>query len=92
MIEKNNDSVISGYKVILNENGDYEFSVSGTKLLRYLADIYGHKSIDDLKLEQRNATPDEVVEYLCSTKKYGIGTYTDPNDYKTFVPCEGFTK
>ena len=92
MIEKNHDSVISGYEVILNENGEFEFSVSGTKLLRYLADIYGHKSIDDLKLEQRNASPDEVVEYLCSTKKYGIGTYTDPDDYKSFVPCEGFTK
>ena len=42
MIEKNGDSVISGYEVILNENGEYEFSVSGTKLHRYLADIYGH--------------------------------------------------
>lgn len=92
MIEENDDDVISGYEVILNENGEYEFSVSGTKLLRYLADIYGHKSIDSLELQQRNATPDEVVEYLCSTKKYGIGTYTDPDDYKSFVPCLGYTK
>ncbi len=92
MIEKNGDSVISGYEVILNDSGEYEFSVSGTKLLRYLADIYGHKSTDNLKLEERNATPDEVVEYLCSTKKYGIGTYTDPEDSKSFVPCMGFSK
>lgn len=92
MIEKNGDSVISGYEVILNDSGEYEFSVSGTKLLRYLADIYGHKSTDSLKLEERNATPDEVVEYLCSTKKYGIGTYTDPEDSKSFVPCRGFSK
>ena len=92
MIEKNGDSVISGYEVILNENGEYEFSVSGTKLLRYLADIYGHKSTDTLELQERNATPQEVVEYLCSTKKYGIGTYTDPDDSKSFVPCMGFSK
>ena len=92
MIEKNGDSVISGYEVILNENGEFEFAVSGSKLLRYLADIYGHKSTDDLELQERNATPDEVVEYLCSTKKYGIGTYTDPNDSKSFVPCMGFSK
>ena len=92
MIEKNGDSVISGYEVILNENGEFEFSVEGTKLLRYLADIYGHKSIDTLELQERNATPDEVVEYLCSTKKYGIGTYTDPENYKSFVPCMGYTK
>ena len=92
MIEKNGDSVISGYEVILNENGEYEFSVSGTKLLRYLADIYGHKSIDSLELQEKNATPDEVVEYLCSTKKYGIGSYTDPDDSSTFVPCMGYTK
>lgn len=92
MIEKNGDSVISGYEVILNENGEYEFSVNGTKLLRYLADIYGHKSIDNLELQEKNATPDEVVEYLCSTKKYGIGTYTDPDDSSSFVPCMGYTK
>lgn len=92
MIEKNGDSVISGYEVVLNENGEYEFSVSGTKLLRYLADIYGHKSIDSLELQEKNATPDEVVEYLCSTKKYGIGSYTDPDDSSTFVPCMGYTK
>ena len=92
MIEKNGDSVISGYAVILNDSGEYEFAVSGTKLLRYLADIYGHKSIDSLELQEKNATPDEVVEYLCSRKKYGIGTYTDPNDSSSFIPCEGFSK
>lgn len=92
MIEQNGDNVISGYEVILNEDGEYEFSVEGTKLLRYLADIYGHKSTDTLELQERNATPDEVVEYLCSTTKYGIGTYTDPDDYKSFVPCMGYTK
>ena len=35
MIEKNGDSVISGYEVILIENGEYEFAVSGSKLYRY---------------------------------------------------------
>ncbi len=92
MIEGNGDSVFSDYEVILNDNGEYEFSVSGTRLLRYLADIYGYVSIDSLELKERNATPDEVVEYLCSTKKYSIGTYEDPEDYKTFVPCKGYTK
>lgn len=92
MVEKNGDSVISGYEVILNEDGEYEFAVEGTKLLRYLADIYGKIYIDTLELKERNATPDEVVEYLCSTKKYGIGTYTDPDDSKSFVPCLGYSK
>ncbi len=92
MIEKNGDSVISGYEIILNDSGEYEFSVEGTRRLRYLADIYGYALIDDLELKERNATPDEVIEYLCSTKKYGIGTYTDPDDYKSFVPCMGYTK
>lgn len=92
MLEENGDSVVGGYEIILNEDGEFEFSVEGSKLLRYLADIYGHKSTDMLELQEKNATPDEVVEYLCSTKKYGIGTYTDPDDYKSFVPCEGYSK
>lgn len=92
MIESNGDDVISGYEVILNDNGEYEFSVEGSKLLRYLADIYGYSSVDSLELKEKNATPDEVVEYLCSNKKYGIGTYTEPDNYKSFVAGLGYTK
>ena len=91
--ESNGDSMIGDFNIILNENNEYEYTVSGTKLLRFLADIYGQSEISDLKYEQQNATADEVIDYLCGYKVYGIGEYTDPdNPNDTFQTGVGYTK
>ncbi len=92
IIEENGDHVISDFHIEVAKNGDYQYNVEGTQLLRFLADIYGYASIDDLKEKERTATPDEVVEYLCSTARYGIGDYTDEEDSDSFVEGLGFTK
>lgn len=94
LIEKNGDMVISDFHIVLNGNGRYEFDVEGTQLLRFLADIYGYSSIDDLKIKEKNATAEEVIDYLCGTSPsshYGIGGYLE-EDPDTFVPGLGFTK
>lgn len=95
MIEKNDDNVITDFKIIVNEDGDYEFTVEGTALLRFLADVYGHTTIDKLEEDERTATATEVMEYLSRNKGSGfaIGEYEDPEDSKTdFVPGKGYTK
>ncbi|MCR5735322.1 MAG: penicillin-binding protein [Lachnospiraceae bacterium] len=90
IIEDHGDEVINDFNIILNENGAYEYTVQGTKLLRFLADIYGYKDTNDLSVKERNSTPAEVIEYLCSTEKYGIGEYEYPQDgKKEFVPGKG---
>lgn len=94
LIEKNGDTVISDFHIVLNGNGRYEFDVEGTQLLRFLADIYGYSSIDDLKIKEKNATAEEVINYLCGTSPsshYGIGGYSE-EEPDTFVPGLGFTK
>ncbi|MCR4651776.1 MAG: penicillin-binding protein [Lachnospiraceae bacterium] len=93
IVEANNDSVISDFNIILNDNNEFEFTVSDSRLLRFLADIYGHREISELKYEEETATPDEVIDYLCSYSKFGIGVSTDPlNPRDSFIPREGFTK
>ena len=92
MIEKNGDKVISDFHIEIGKNGTYEYNVEGTQLLRFLADIYGYASIDDLKEKEKTATPDDVIKYLCSTSRYGIGDYTDDEDSSSFVEGLGFTK
>ncbi len=95
LIEKNGDHIISDFHIVLDNNGNYQYNVEGTQLLRFLADVYGHALIDDLKIKERNATPDEVIEYLCGTSassQYGIGDYTDKEDSDSFVPGLGYTK
>lgn len=92
MIEKNGDRVISDFNIILNEDGEYEYTVSDTQLLRFKADVYGHTYIKDLSYEEETATAEEMMAYLIDPKVYGVGTYTDSNDSKTFEPGLGYTK
>lgn len=93
MIEENGDSVISDFNIILNENNDYTFSVEGTKLSRFKADVYGRTLITDLLFSEENASAQEMMEYLCT--KYGIGEYEileNGEKGDTFYPGKGYTK
>ena len=97
LIEKNGDNVITDFKIYLNEDDEFTFTVEGTSLSRFLADIYGYRYITELKPEESTATPDEVMEYLSrpSGKGYyfAIGQYEDPNDKKSdWLPGEGYSK
>lgn len=92
MIEKNGDHVISDFNVIVNEDGEYEYTVSDIQLLRFKADVYGKAFIEDLSYEQETATAEEMMEYLAGSRRYWVGDYTDPEDSKTFQPGMGYTK
>ncbi len=92
MIEKNGDHSISDFNIVLDKNNNYAFNLEGKQQLRFLADVYGRLSIDDLKEKEKDATPDEVITYLCSTSRYGIGNYTDEEDRSTFREGYGYTK
>ena len=92
MIEANGDHVISDFHIEIDKSGEYRYNVEGTRLLRFLADIYGYASTDSLKEKEKSASPDEVVKYLCSTSRYGIGEYTDEDDSSSFVEGLGYTK
>jgi penicillin-binding protein 2 len=91
MIEDNGDKLSSDFSIILNDNNEYEYTVEGTKLLRFKADIYGYSTIDSLTYERQNATADEMMDYLIS--RFGIGSYNTLEDgTREFVPGGGLTK
>lgn len=91
LIEKNGDSIVMDFGIILDENGEYAFSAADdSKRLRFLADVYGRKYIKDLKLEEQTATPDEVMDMLAD--KYAIGNYEVEGDSKSeFIAGKGYT-
>ncbi len=95
-IEKNDDQVISDFNIILNSNNQYEFTVSGTKLHRFLADVYGYTTIDEMKKEEEellDSSAKDVIEYLAGTSKFAIGDYEVEGDSDTeFIPGKGYTK
>ncbi len=97
MVEKNGDNVITDFKIYINEDGDFTYSVEGTSLLRFLADIFGYTTIDKLSDEERAFTAREVMEYL--SRASGKGTCFAIGDYETegdtdseFIPGKGYSQ
>ena len=58
----------------------------------FLADVYGHTTIDMLEEKERTATAQEVIDYLCGWDKFRIGQYTEDTTKADFVPGNGYTR
>ena len=92
IIKNNGDEIECEFSIYLDEEGNYRYSVSDAQLLRFLADIYGRKLTSDLLYTEKNANPDEVVAYLISEEKFGIGAYIFDGENDSFIPAMGYSK
>ena len=94
LIEKNGDHINSDFKITVDENDEFVYTVEGKAKQRFLADIYGHIYIDELTPEEKNAEPMDVMNYLSQKSKgFAIGQLRDPQDKKSdFIPGMGYTK
>ena len=93
LIEKNGDEVISEFGIYVDEDENYCFAYEGTAHERFLADIYGHPKTSELLYAEKTANPDEVMEYLASDKKFGIGSYANNGTKNTaFFPMMGYSR
>ena len=69
IIEEHGDSVDNNFDIEYLD-GKFSFKTSGTARLRFLADIFGYKTVDELKvnsetgIDEPNATAKQVVNYL----------------------------
>lgn len=90
LVEKNGDSITTDFNIVYDKTSrHYAFTVTGTSLSRFLADVYGHANISDLESNEASATADDVVWYLA--KRFRIGERKDPSDETSdFVPEKGY--
>ena len=93
LIEKSGDKIAGDFNIILDENGNYAYTVSDTKLRRFKADIYGKADPGKMTYEQETSTAEEMMQYLAGYSRYGVGKSSDPaNPRDSFVLGEGYTK
>ncbi|MGX8728527.1 MAG: penicillin-binding transpeptidase domain-containing protein, partial [Lachnospiraceae bacterium] len=71
ILKKHGDSLSNDFHIIVDENGEYAFDVTGRTLSRFKADVYGHALIDDLTEQEANSTAAEMVDYLSANNTTG---------------------
>ena len=80
IVESNGDAIIDNFGISLNALGEYQFvHANETSRLRFVADVFGERFIDDLSDDQRGASAGDMIYYL-STRRYGIDLETLPRN------------
>ena len=78
ILESNRDSINTSFHIVLDESGNYAFDVDeGFTLNRFRADIYGEPLIDNLTKKQKNATADQMIEFMSGKEGFSIVLYGD---------------
>lgn len=78
IIEKYNDETVNDFNIIIDDYGHYQFTLSGTRLNRFKADVYGRTYIEDMTFLESSSSADDIMEYLTSEKMYNIDTENLP--------------
>ena len=78
ILEKHNDELDVSFPIAIDEYGKLKFTTStNSEKLRFLADIYGHTSSDELSDSEKNNTAQEVFDFLAGDKNFDISdTYS----------------
>ena len=89
MVEANGDEIANDFYIAIDEGGNFYFTVDGTTLARFRADIFGRSKITDLtyneryQIDEATATAQEIVDYLCHKRNYDIRLEGTEADYQT---------
>ncbi|MCQ2539746.1 MAG: penicillin-binding protein [Acetatifactor sp.] len=87
MIEAKGDHVITDFKIIVNEDGEFEYTVEGNTRLRFIADILGKVRITDLSDDEKKMTAEALMYKLSDKKGFAIGDYAEPGNKKSEFIC-----
>lgn len=91
-LDANGDAIDNDFSITLTADESYEFTVSGTRLQRFRADIYGETKIEDLGYSEKLgydtavATPDQIMGYLTGSGVFDISEeYSKRDAYRIAI-------
>lgn len=71
-LNQNGEQFQNDLKIVVNSDGEYEYTVDGTALRRFKADIFGKADPDDLTEEQAAMSASEMIQYLSGDDKFAL--------------------
>lgn len=72
IIEENGDNLSTDFKIYVDDYNRYQYSVTGNRLQRFKADVYGYAYIDDMTYAESSSTAEEMMTFLTSSDKYNV--------------------
>lgn len=85
LIEEKGDIISVDFPITWTENGTFTYTEEGRDKQRFLADVFGHSSVEDLTYNERlgydegTASPEQVLDYLQGNTRYGIDREYSPD-------------
>lgn len=73
----NGDDVYTDFAIRINDAGEYEYTKSGTNLLRFRADVYGQSDPADMTPTQKAVSAEDMVKELGGDGDYGFGVVSE---------------
>ncbi len=69
---ENNEKINNELKIEIGENGNYVYTVTGTALARFKADIFGKADPNDMTPEQMDMSADDMIGFLSGNSKFAL--------------------
>ncbi len=97
IIKKRGDEPDNNFKISYVD-GKFEFKVSGTSRLRFLADVFGHATVDGLKFneklgfDEKTATAEQVMKYIIYDKYKVSEEYDLETAYEIAIVRNGLSE
>lgn len=71
-LNENNEQINNELKIEVGTNGDYVYTVTGSALARFKADIFGKADPNDMTPEQMDMSADDMIQFLSGNSKFAL--------------------
>ena len=92
-MKENGENILHDLKISLGAAGHYQYTVSGTALKRFKADVFGKATVEEMTKEEESISADDMIAFLSSEKRFALhGTgetaYTKEECRKYGIPSQ----
>lgn len=71
-LHQNGDRLCNEFKIMVNADGEYEYTVDGAALQRFKADIFGKRSPSEMSEQQSAMSASEMMQYLSANDQFAL--------------------